>query len=59
MTDEEFLNGCKKYLAQFSEGHKPIIPYLKNEDGKIKRADTLNLACFLEMPESLKSELLA
>jgi hypothetical protein len=49
-TDNEFMAALTSYLAQFSEGHQPIVPLLKNDDGSIDRDKTLALPCFADLP---------
>jgi hypothetical protein len=46
-TDNEFIAALTSYLAQFSEGHEPIVPFFKNEDGSINRNRTLALPCYM------------
>jgi hypothetical protein len=46
MTDAEFKARLTTYLAQFAEGHKPIVPLIKNADGTINREETLALPCY-------------
>ena len=45
MTDAEFKARLTTYLAQFSEGQKPIIPLFEKADGSIDRNKTLALPC--------------
>ena len=46
-TDIEFIAALTSYLAQFSEGHKPVVPLFKNADGSINRDRTLALPCYM------------
>lgn len=48
-TDNEFIAALTSYLAQFSEGHKPLVPLFKNEDGSINRDKTLALPCYMNL----------
>ncbi|HZI56849.1 MAG TPA: hypothetical protein VFF39_08740 [Verrucomicrobiae bacterium] len=52
MTDAGFAAALTAYLAQFSEGHQPIVPLFKNNDGSIDRDKTLALPCFAGMPRT-------
>ena len=45
-TDDEFIAALKTYLAQFSEGYEPTVPFFKNDDGSVNREKTLALACY-------------
>jgi len=51
MTDKEFKEKLRAYLAQFSGGRKPIVPLEKNPDGTIDREKTLALPCFADFKE--------
>ena len=46
MNDQTFENQLRDHLAQFSEGHSPVVPLFKNPDGSINREKTLALPCF-------------
>lgn len=60
-TDEQFEDGLRKYLAQFSEGQEPDVPLLLEEgtSGSILRTQTLALVCYGTMPEDVKADLLS
>jgi hypothetical protein len=45
-TDAEFEDKLRSYLAQFSEGQRPVVPLLLNDDGTINRKKTLGLVCY-------------
>ena len=49
MTDADFTATLTAYLAQFSEGHQPIVPLFRNDDGSIDRDKTLALPCYLNL----------
>ncbi|HWS18905.1 MAG TPA: hypothetical protein VN223_12850 [Candidatus Elarobacter sp.] len=50
MTDIEFTSSLTAYLAQFSEGYEPTVPFFKNNDGSIDREKTLALPCYADFP---------
>ncbi len=49
MTDADFTAILTAHLAQFSEGHQPIVPLFKNSDGSIDRDKTLALPCYMDL----------
>ena len=49
MTDVDFTAILTAHLAQFSEGHQPIVPLFKNSDGSIDRDKTLALPCYMDL----------
>jgi hypothetical protein len=51
-SDSEFTASLAAYLGQFSEGHKPIVPLFKRDDGSIDRDKTLALPCFVNYPRT-------
>jgi hypothetical protein len=48
-SDSDFIAALTSYLAQFSEGHQPVVPLFKNDDGSIDRDKTLALPCFMNL----------
>ncbi len=55
ITDAAFKEQLRSYLAQFSEGRKPIVALIRNADGSIDREKTLALPCYqglVKTPES-------
>ena len=50
MTDEQFKQALTDYLAQFSEGRKPIVPLKSLPNGKLDRKGTLSLPCYHGFP---------
>ena len=51
-TDTEFVAQLRSHLAQFKDGHKPVVPLVRNLDGSINRAETLALPCYENFSES-------
>jgi len=48
MTDQQFKEQLRDYLAQFSGGRKPIVPLVSNSDGTINRERTLAMPCYAD-----------
>lgn len=46
ISDAEFTLKLRSYLGQFKDGHKPVVPLIKNPDGSINRVATLALPCY-------------
>lgn len=54
LTDEQFTEKLREYLAQWSEGHEPIVPIMYNnlEDKIIEREKTLELPCYEKLDKT-------
>jgi len=55
-NSENLRNILGHYLAIFSEGHEPHVPFINNMDGSLNVKKTLELACYKDFPNIEKQK---